>query len=336
MAGDWLKMRLDLAEDPAVIQIAAQTGIPEDTVVGKLHRLWSWASKHTADGHACGVTESWLDRYLDVTGFGEAMVSVGWLEVTCEGLTFPNWNRHNSKGAKERALATLRKERQRSGGGVTHLSRPERDTCHAPSVTESRPEKRREEKNKPPQPPLSGGEGKDDGKTEAQEEPSQPYSHPGWQPLPADRPELYPIAQRVVKYYQRTILPSHTERGGVQAVIPLLAVGIAEDTLRRCADGYANFCSTHGRSPQHRESVRTFYSGDGSWSEYQEYRKQPAQPPQAQPAKPAPPPKTVEPIQELAKMLRGSLGDLGADVPRKAPALPQDERRGGQSTEPPS
>lgn len=34
MAGDWIKMRVDLRDDPDVIGIAAATGLDEDTVVG--------------------------------------------------------------------------------------------------------------------------------------------------------------------------------------------------------------------------------------------------------------------------------------------------------------
>ena len=33
MAGDWIKMRVDLGDDPAVIQIAASLDISEDEVV---------------------------------------------------------------------------------------------------------------------------------------------------------------------------------------------------------------------------------------------------------------------------------------------------------------
>ena len=39
MAGDWIKMRIDIADDPAVIGIASALDITEDEVVGKLHRI---------------------------------------------------------------------------------------------------------------------------------------------------------------------------------------------------------------------------------------------------------------------------------------------------------
>ena len=146
MAGDWIKVRLDLADDPAVIGIAGALGVDEDTVVGKLCRLWSWANSHTVDGNAPGVTGKWIDRYLRVDGFAAAMAAAGWLQITASGIQIPKWELHNSQSAKSRALAAKRvagfKKRQRSGNAEGN----------APSVTQSLPsalpreEKRREEK----------------------------------------------------------------------------------------------------------------------------------------------------------------------------------------------
>ena len=58
MAGDWIPMRVDLADDPAVISIATATGLDELAVVGRLHRLWSWANRHLTTGAAPSVSES--------------------------------------------------------------------------------------------------------------------------------------------------------------------------------------------------------------------------------------------------------------------------------------
>lgn len=140
MAGDWIPMRLDLIEDPAVIQIATVLGMDEYGVVGRLHRVWSWINTQSRNGHAPGVTTSWLDRYVSATGFADAMVKAGWLIVDATGLTFPKFDNWNSQGAKARLLATRRKQKQR-----IEMSR----TCHAPTVTEARPEERREEINSP-------------------------------------------------------------------------------------------------------------------------------------------------------------------------------------------
>jgi uncharacterized phage protein (TIGR02220 family) len=141
MAGDWIKMRIALADDPAVISIAARISVDEFEVVGMLHHLWGWADTQSRDGHAPGVTNVWIDRYVRHAGFADAMVSVGWLDIDKTGVTFPKFDRHNGETAKTRALAAERKRNQRNK--VTdeegQMSRSERDT----SVT--REEKRREE-----------------------------------------------------------------------------------------------------------------------------------------------------------------------------------------------
>lgn len=155
MAGDWIKMRCDLAEDPAVIAMAARLNIEDDAVVGKLHRLWSWADRQSRDGHAAGVTTFWIDRYVHCDGFASAMECVAWLVLDQGGVIFPNFDRHNGKPAKQRALGTVRQQNRRSGVTLPvtqqapDVSRNERDK----SVT--REEKRREEINTP-LPPKGG------------------------------------------------------------------------------------------------------------------------------------------------------------------------------------
>jgi hypothetical protein len=68
---------------------------------------------------------------LGVTGFANALIEVGWLKAQGDGFSIPKFDAHNSKSAKNRALASRRK--------VTQRSRSERDK----SVT--REEKRRED-----------------------------------------------------------------------------------------------------------------------------------------------------------------------------------------------
>lgn len=143
MAGEWIPMRLNLADDPAVIGIADSLGIDEFGVVGRLHRLWVWANQQLPNGDARGVTEKWIDRHVHTPGFAAALISVGWLAVGEAGVVFPKFDRWNSKGAKKRLLTAQRMKKLRD----------------APSVTEASPEKRREEKRvkDPPNPPQAGG-----------------------------------------------------------------------------------------------------------------------------------------------------------------------------------
>lgn len=160
MAGDWIKMRNDLAEDPAVIGIAALTGTDEFSVIGRLQTLWSWADRQSRDGHADYVTSAWLNRKVQCDGFAEAMIKVGWLITDETGITIPNFGEHNGESAKTRALGKNRKQKQRATPDVTHespdASRSERDK----SVT--REEKRREEIKEEisATPPPSRGEGR--------------------------------------------------------------------------------------------------------------------------------------------------------------------------------
>lgn len=131
MAGDWIKFQIDTPDKPEVVAIASRLGIDPDAVVGKLIRVWSWFDKHTRDGNAESVTLSFLDRITGVSGFGEQMIFVGWLEQKGSILTMVNFAYHNGSSAKSRALGKDRVDKHRN----------------APTVTKPLPEKRREEKN---------------------------------------------------------------------------------------------------------------------------------------------------------------------------------------------
>ena len=50
MAGEWLKIEHHLAEKPEVLQIAATCEIEPDLVVGRLIKVWSWASRNCLSG----------------------------------------------------------------------------------------------------------------------------------------------------------------------------------------------------------------------------------------------------------------------------------------------
>jgi hypothetical protein len=108
MAGDWLKMELELSDKPEVHYNAGALNIDPDAVVGKLFRVWCWFNKHTVDGNAHGVTFALVDRCAGVTGFGEAMSFAGWLEQRDKVLHMPHFDYHTSESAKKRALTAKR------------------------------------------------------------------------------------------------------------------------------------------------------------------------------------------------------------------------------------
>lgn len=158
MAGDWIPMRTDLLEDPAVIQIAAALGLDEYAVAGRLLRLWSWANHHTTDGYAAGVTPDWIDRYISTPKFASAMLDAGWLRLRSGAVEFPNFERWNSSGAKKRVMTSRRMRRFRGDRGDARGDASGSAPSDAPSVTSASPEKRREEKKDTPPAPRKRGD----------------------------------------------------------------------------------------------------------------------------------------------------------------------------------
>lgn len=161
MAGDWIKMRTNLATDPKVIGIAERIGVPVPHAIGCLYMLWSWASEHTIDGNAPSVTVSWIDRYLGVEGFGQALSEVDWLQVidaaTGRGVRLPRFDSHCSQTAKQRALTARRVAK-------TKLQKGNADGNAQVTVRAlPREDERREEEEQTPLPPS--GDNKGSGKT---------------------------------------------------------------------------------------------------------------------------------------------------------------------------
>jgi hypothetical protein len=105
---------MDIHEDPAVLGIAAATGLDEDSVVGKLSRVWFWANRQTTTGAVQHATTAWINRLVGTQGFAEAMLRVGWLASEDGSVLIPNFDRWMSKGAKARLLDTRKKQAQRA------------------------------------------------------------------------------------------------------------------------------------------------------------------------------------------------------------------------------
>ncbi len=155
MAGDWLKMRHDLVDDPAVIALARLEDVRDEMdAVGRLHKFWSWCDRQTSDGCLGSVPLAWVDGYVGVAGFGQTLVDEHWLTVNNGTLAIPKFDKHMSQCAKKRALDASRKQKSRS---IASATSPEKvRTMSAPQTDKSvtREEKRREEKKtkKPPTP----------------------------------------------------------------------------------------------------------------------------------------------------------------------------------------
>lgn len=104
----WMKMRTNLWDDPRVSRLCDITGKPEATVIGALYRLWATADEHSADGNLAGYTLAQIDRKTGVKGFSAALVGIGWLAESPEGVSIIRFGEHNGASAKQRALTAKR------------------------------------------------------------------------------------------------------------------------------------------------------------------------------------------------------------------------------------
>ncbi|MEW6647827.1 MAG: DnaT-like ssDNA-binding domain-containing protein [Pseudomonadota bacterium] len=138
MAGDWIKFEIATPNKPEVWEIAGALEIDPDAVVGKLLRVWAWFDEHTENGNAPSVTKTLLDRQVGVAGFCDAMIAAGWMKENNGAITLPNFERHNGKTAKNRALTAKRvaAHKERKGNEeVTHDALPREEKIVNPSTT---------------------------------------------------------------------------------------------------------------------------------------------------------------------------------------------------------
>lgn len=108
MAGDWIKFESTTPDKPEVVRMAAILQIDQDAVIGKLLRVWTWADQNSLDGNDVSVTSAFLDRIAFCPGFTAAMREVGWLAGDDSRFSLPNFERHNGKTAKRRAVTAKR------------------------------------------------------------------------------------------------------------------------------------------------------------------------------------------------------------------------------------
>ncbi len=144
MAGEWIKMRTNLWDDPRVSSLCDLTDQPEAMVVGGLYWLWAMADEHSEDGFLPGMTLRAVDRKTGVTGLGDALVQIGWVSASADGVQVINFDEHNGASAKRRCMEAKRKATGRKE------SASDADTNGTPCVA-------REEKSKDlnPNPPVS-------------------------------------------------------------------------------------------------------------------------------------------------------------------------------------
>jgi hypothetical protein len=113
MAGDWIKMRVDLWNDPRVVRMMSALNADKATVCGALFRTWSLADQYTEDGRLVGYTSDALDSEISVKGWSHVLQTVGWLKVEANAVIVPRFDEHNGQSAKRRVMERERKRRSR-------------------------------------------------------------------------------------------------------------------------------------------------------------------------------------------------------------------------------
>jgi len=148
---DWIKMRKDLPDDPAVFKLAGILKLDRLSVVGRLYAFWAWADKHAVDGRVDGATSHVVDDVAHLPGFSDALESVGWLLVGENHITIPKHERHNGESAKERELKNARQARWRKGKASTPSTKV--DAVDTTPASTRREESRVDNAPKPPRAP---------------------------------------------------------------------------------------------------------------------------------------------------------------------------------------
>ncbi len=151
MAGDWIKMRIDLQTHPKVFRMVSALQADRLRIIGGLHIAWSIFDTHSSDGVLVGYTVEAMDAVIGWPGFTQAMIDVQWASIDEAGsLVMPRFDEHNGASAKRRANDNERKRTARKSGSVRKMSASEADEMR------TREEKRREDQN-----PLSAREAVD-------------------------------------------------------------------------------------------------------------------------------------------------------------------------------
>lgn len=147
MAGDWIKMRMDLQTHPKIVRIMSATQSDKFRVIGGLHAVWCVFDQHSIDGLLQGYSPELMDQIIGWNGFSKAMVDVGWLAIDINNfLQMPEFAEHNGKSSKIRAEDSKRKKQSRNN--------PE-NSGQKPDKTGTRVEKRRVNKNNKQKPPTT-------------------------------------------------------------------------------------------------------------------------------------------------------------------------------------
>lgn len=191
MAGDWIKMRVNLVTHPKVLAIAehlarhpdyqewstmsgfvpapggTQEAVDRDfhaslrvtryVTVASLLRFWGYANEHARDEFIATLRVTDIDDIVQVPGFGAALEAVGWVayDVERKGVVLPNFNEFNTSGRERSARAMSAAERQKAYRERQKAAKRDVTSDVTSDVTALQESDRREEKRRinTPQPP---------------------------------------------------------------------------------------------------------------------------------------------------------------------------------------
>lgn len=160
----WIKIEHDLTTSPKFVTLALRSRYAPVTVLGACVTLWMLADRHAVDDRLKGMTLEGVDALVNLPGFAQAMVDVGWLKVHEGCLEVVDYQRHNGSTAKARALTSKRMQALRLRDGPVTLDR------HA-TVTKNKNKKENKNKEIPPLPPRGDAEPNSDETTSAPYDP---------------------------------------------------------------------------------------------------------------------------------------------------------------------
>lgn len=141
-------MECSTPDKPEVLAITVKMGWDDpDLTVGKLFKMWRWFDQQTTEGNAAGVTPALLDRYFGVSGFVTAVAEVGWLVINEEGVSLPNFDRHNGASAKQRSLTAKRVANHKTNAKGNANTVTKSVTSPLPREEKRREDKEKEQKN---------------------------------------------------------------------------------------------------------------------------------------------------------------------------------------------
>jgi len=225
MAGDWIKMRVNLWDDPRVSRLCDITDTSEAAIVGGLYWLWATADQHSQDGLMPGLTLRAIDRKTGVTGLGAGLVQIGWLADEPEGVRLVRFDDHNGASAKNRAQTAKRVANHKANAKVTQ--EPLAGSSDTVTGALPREEKRREELTSKPTTP--------DGVVVA----SQAGNPPGPRPQAAARPEC--PHQDIIALYHEMLPECPQVRDWTPARAQQLRARWNEDPRRQDLDWWRQF-----------------------------------------------------------------------------------------------